>query len=386
MSDQENVVSFSSVDEKLTLGIWVKDGAPRLLIENNAKKTGAKKKFIHLSWVEKEDRKLSISGQKKNETYNYEMRQIEPTIKHILEEFSVYSKYKMFYWKTVSLLTHMVETPVNIIDPVELVLMPEKKRCFLWVCDMTKDRNEGFYRPFFPMEEAEKNVLPSPEGVPFSAEQKGSEYFCKTGTIRKLMGINSARWYRPLQIAAAAMLLSFSFCGENGSEVSGLLWRERTDEPIVLKPDDPKMVQLGERLNMYIRHFSAIKNIRYEEGVYDSVAELIKQGYIRKKRLNLHVGAIGDVEYTATVLEKDNEPIAFACAPKSVTARHENDIVYHIPQDVFNKAKLDSTLDKDNLDEFYTLASLIRAKQCSNWLERIAYFVSAFTGVKPENA
>jgi hypothetical protein len=384
MSDLENIISTRSVDEKLTLGIWAKDGAPRLLIENNAKKTGSKRRFIHLSWIEKEDRKLTMSGEKRNETHNYEIQQLEPTIKHILEEYSVYSKYKMVYWKTLTLLSHMVEAPVNVIDPAEMALMTEKKRCYLWVCDKKKNRSEGFYRPFFPMGEDEQNVFPSPEGIPFSGEQKGIEYFSKTGILRKLMGVNPTRWYRPLQIAAAAMLLNFSFCGANGGDTAELLWHDRVDDPIVLKPDDPKMVQLGERINLYIRHFNAIKDIKYEEGVYDSVAELQKREYVRKKRFNLHVGAIGDVEYTATFFEKDNEPIVFTCVPQSATARHDKDIVYHIPHDIFLKAKKDNTLDKENLDEIYTLASLIKAKQCNDWLERIAFFVSSFTGVKTQ--
>ena len=385
MSDRENIISIRSVDEKLSLGIWAKEGAPRLLIENNSKKTGTKRKFIHLSWMEKKDRKLTMSGQKRNETHNYEIQQLEPIVKQLLEEYSVYSKFKMFYWKAITLLTHMVEAPVNVIDPAEMALMAEKKRCYLWVCDMTKSRNEGFYRPFFPMEEDEKNVLPSPKGVPFSDEQKGAEYFSRTGVLRKLMGINPARWYRPLQIAAAAMLLNFSYCGENGSEATELIWHDKADDPIVLKPDDPKMVQLGDRLTLYIRHFNAVKDIKYEEDVYDSVDELQKRGYVRKKRFNLHVGAIGDVEYTTTVFEKNDEPVAFTCVPQSATARHDKDIVYHVPNSIFQKAKQDSTLDKENLDELYALASLIKAKQCNDWLERIAFFVSAFTGVKTHN-
>lgn len=386
MDEKGEVTSVHSVDEKLTLGIWTKDGMPRLLIENKAKKVGAKRKLVHFSWIEKDDRKLSMRGEKRNESYNYEMNQLEPVIKHILEEYSVYSKFKMFYWKTITSLSNMLGTPTNIIDNAEMALMPEKKRFFLWVCDMTKSKSEGFYRPFFPMDEYEINMMPSPEGVPFSGDQKGAEYFFKTGIMRKLMGINPSRWYRPLQIAAAAILLDFSFCGEDGSEMAKLLWNNYTYDTLNLKPDDPKIVKLGERINLYIRHFNAIKEIEYEEGVYDSVAELLKRGYERKKRFSIPVGAIGDVEYTVTMFEKENTPVAFSCVPRGATIRHENDIVYHIPQEVFIKAEQDDTLDKGNIDEFFSLTSLIKAKQCNDWLERIAFFVSAFTGVKTQKA
>ncbi|MCL1940807.1 MAG: hypothetical protein FWG09_02610 [Synergistaceae bacterium] len=382
MDDKGDIISIRSVDEKLSLGMWSKDGSPRLSIENKAKKTGAKRKLIRLNWVEKNDRTLTMSGEKKNESYNYDIKQLEPVLKHILEEYSVYSKFKMFYWKTITLLSNMVGSSINIIDPAEMALMPEKKRYYLWICDITESRDEGVFRPFFPMVETEKNIMPSPEGITFSGGQKGSEYLFKTGILRKLMGLNPARWYRPLQIAAAAMLLNFSFSGEDGSEMAEMLWHDHPDNPVVLKPDDPKMAKLGERIDMYIRHFHAIKDVKCEEGVYDSVAEMQKREYVRKKRFNLPVGAIGDVEYTVTTFEKDNEPVAFACVPSAATVRHDKDVVYHIPNDVFQKAKNDDTLDPVNLDEYFSLASLIKARQCSDWLERIAFFVSPFTGVK----
>ena len=382
MDDKGDIISVYSVDEKLTLGIWTKDGTPRLLIENKAKKTGAKKKLVHFSWVEKKDRKLSMGGEKRNESYSYEISQLEPALKQILEEYSVYSKFKIFYWKTINLLSHMIVTPTNIIDPAEIALMPEKKRFFLWICDMTKSRSTGFYRPFFPMGEAERSVFPSPEGLPISNDQKGTEYIFKTGVLRKLMGINPARWYRPLQIAAAAMLLDFSFCGEDGGEFAKALWIESAPEAIVFKPDDPKMVKLGERINLYIRHFYATKDIGYEEGVYDSVSEMQKREYVRKRRFTIPVGSIGDVEYTATTFEKENEPVAFACVPQAATARHDKDIVFHFPQDVLQEAYKDDTICNGNIDELFTLTSLIKAKQCNDWLERIAFFTSAFTGIK----
>jgi len=279
----------------------------------------------------------------------------------------------------------MIGTPTTVINPADIAFMPENKRLYLWVCDLSKNRNEGFYRPFFPMTEAEKDLLPSPEGVPFSGEQKSSEYLFKTGIIRKLMDVNPARWYRPLQIAAAAMLLSFSFCGEDGSEMTEQLWNA-TGTPTIFKPDYSKMVKLGERLNLYIRHFSAIKEIKCEYFDYDSVAEMLKRGYERKRRFDIPVGTIGNNEYTVTIFEKEYEPTAFTCVSRSIAVTRENEIVYHIPQDVLLKTQQDDTLDETNLDEFFSLTSLIKAKQCNDWLERIAFFVSPFTGVKAQSS
>jgi len=385
MDDKGEIICLRPVDEKLSLGIWSKNGPPRLLIENTAKKSGARKKLIHLNWVEKEDRRLSISGVKINESYNYEMRQLEPIIQSILVEYSVYSRFKMFYWKTITSLSNMIGTPTTVINPADIAFMPEIKRYYLWICDLSKNRSEGFYRPFFPMTEAERNLMPSPEGIPFTDEQKGSEYIVKTGIIRKLMDVNPTRWYRPLQIAAAAMLLSFSFCGEDGSEMTELLWNV-TDTPTSFKPDYSKMMKLGERLNLYIRHFNAIKDIKCEYFDFDSVAEMQKREYERKRRFDIPVGAIGNNEYTVTVLEKDNEPTAFTCVSRSIAANKEKEIVYHIPQDVLLKTQRDDTLDEVNLDELFSLTSLIKVKQCHDWLERIAFFVSAFTGVKTQNS
>ena len=82
------------------------------------------------------------------------------------------------------------------------------------------------------------------------------------------------------------------------------------------------------------------------------------------------------------MFEKNKEPVAFTCVPGGATIRHDNDVVYHIPGDVFLKAKQNDTLDVVNLDEYFSLASLVRAKQCNEWFERIAFFVSPFTGVK----
>jgi hypothetical protein len=278
----------------------------------------------------------------------------------------------------------MIGTPTTIINPADIAFIPENKRYYLWICDLSKNKSEGFYRPFFPMTEAEKDLLPSPEGVPFSGEQKSSEYLFKTGIIRKLMDVNPVRWYRPLQIAAAAMLLGFSFCGEDGGEMTELLWNV-TGAPTIIKPDYSKMVKLGERLNLYIRHFNEIKSIQSEYIDYDSVTEIQKRGFERKRRYSIPVGIIGNNEYTVTMLEKDNEPTAFTCVSSSIAVNREKEIVYYIPQDIHYKAQQDDTLEKVNLDEFFSLTSLIRAKQCNDWLERIAFFVSAFTGVKAQN-
>lgn len=383
MDDKGEILSSIDVDQNLSLGIWTKDASPRLSIENKAKKVGAKRKLIRLSWIEKADRKLSMSGAKRMENIIYELSQLEPSLKTILNEYAIYSKFKSFYWKTLTLLSNMIVSAVNIVDPTEIALMPDKKRFYLWVGDMTESRDEGFYRQFFPMNDSEIACLPNKEGIPFGGDNKGSEYLQKTGIMRKLMGIDYARWYRPIQITAAAMLLNFSFCGEDGSELADLLWAKSSETPLALRPDDVRLAKLGERLNLYIRHFWAIDKIGYEEGVYESVSEMQKREYARKRRYNLPVGAIGDVEYTVTNFEKEGCAVALTCAPTSATSRHERDLIFHIPPDVLAKAMADDTLSGGNQDELFTTVALMKAKQFSDWLERISVFVSDFTGVKP---
>lgn len=383
MDDKGDIVSSCAVDKNLTLGIWAKDASPRLAIENNSKKTGAKRKLIRLSWVEKQDRKLSMSGEKRTENITYDIAQLEPYLKTILSEYAVYSKFKAFYWKALTILSNMIGSGINVVDPAEIALMPDKKRFYLWVGDMTESRDEGFYIPFFPMNDNERACLPNPKGIPFTFENKGSEYIQKTGVMRKLMGINHARWYRPLQIAAAAILMNFSFCGEDGSELSEKFWEKHPEEPLVLRPDDPRLIKLGERLLFYIRHFASVSKIGYEEGVYESVTEMQKREYTRKRRVTLPVGVIGDVDYAVTMFEKEGEPLAFTCSPTSATSRHERDLVFHIPAEVLKKAEKNDTLPGGNSDEHFSLGSLIKAKQCHDWLERIAFFVAPFTGVTP---
>lgn len=386
MDDKGDIISSCEIDKNITLGIWSKEASPRLSIENNAKKTGAKRKLIRLNWVERRDRKLSISGAKRNENLTYEISQLEPAVKKILGEYAVYSKFKAFYWKTLTLLSNMTASTVNILDPAEIALMPDKKRFFLWISDMTESREEGFFRPFFPRNEKEQKEFPAREGIPFSGGNKSPDYIQKSGIMRKLMGIYHARWYRPLQIAAAAMLLNFSFCGEDGSEMADVLWEKNRAEPLALRPDDPRLVRIGERLNLYIRHFEDIDKIGYEEGVFDSVAELQKREYSRKRRFNVPMGAIGDVEYTVTFFEKEDAPVAVACVPGAATARHERDIVFHIDSDVMRRAEGNDTIPGGNTDEHYSLSALIKAKQFSDWLERVAFFVSDFTGVTPKSS
>lgn len=385
MDDKGDIISSAEIDKNLALAIWAKDASPRLVIENKSKK-GGKKKLIRLNWLERSDRKLTISGSKMGQSFNYEMKDLDAPVKKMLNEYATYSKFKSFYWKTITILGNMIHTPTNIIDPAEFGLMPEKKRFFLWLGDMTESRDEGFYVPFMPLSDEEKALIPSEDGVPFTDDVKGLACIQKYGLLRKLMGTNHSRWYRPLQISAAAMLLNFSFCGDDGSELSEALWDPAPSEPLALRPDDSRLAKFGERLNLYIRHYDAIPKIGYEEGVYESVTELQKREYVRKRRFSIPMGSIGDVEYTVTLFEKEGEPIAVSCAPQALTVRHEHDMIFHIPEAVLTKAGKDDAIRGSLPDELYSLSSLIKAKQFYDWSERIAYFISDFAGVKPNKS
>jgi hypothetical protein len=375
--EKGEIVSSVDVDENLALQIWTKGGSPRLSVMNRGKDT---RKLIRFNWVENPKRKLTMKGRERGKNVEYEMSALDPFLKQILSEYTVYSTFKMFYWPTVTFLMSLAHQPVSVLDASELSMLPETKRSFLWLADYTQSRTNGILRPFFPMSDAERAVLSAPEGFPIPTGEKATAAtLAKMGIGRKLAGVNPARWMVPLQITAAAMLLNFSFCGADGSEFSEALWNQKK-APIEPKIDDTRLFGMGACLLFYLRHFEDLQKLRLEIGVYNSVDALQKQEYVRKRRMDVPAKVIGDVDYTVTFFEKEGLPNAFACSPRSVTARHEHDVVYHIPPDILAKIAKDDTMG-GVADDLFSLFGIMRSAQFSNWLGRVSYLCSDFVSV-----
>lgn len=375
MDDKGEIISSADVDETLSLQIWTKGRAPRLVIANKAK---GSRKLIQLGWTEKRDRKLSIGGAKRGQSTSYAMEDLAPTVRSILDEYCVRTNFKIRMWKFAASLERMIHVPEIVTDKGELNLLSEEKRSALWISDCTgADRKQGAFRPFFPATGPEAEVL-SEERLRITEGARGIDALTKTGVIRDLQKAAPERWLDPLRIMAAAMLLSFSYCDADGSETADALWEMDKDDALTLR--DPRLAGLGRKLTAFIRHFDIARQTDVWTTL-DEAKELQDKGYERKRRMDFQAGTIGDVPYRVTLFEHEGEGrVAMGCEPQSATSRHTGSLVYDMPMDLYRASLKADTMGGPE-DEFFSATQLAWAKQFKDWSENVTVYVRSFAGL-----
>ncbi|MDR3230385.1 MAG: hypothetical protein LBT65_03010 [Synergistaceae bacterium] len=373
MDDRGEILSSRDVDENVALQIWTKGQSPRLVVFN---KNQNSRKLIRLNWLERSDRKLSIKGKKRGESVEFVLADLLPTLQHILSEYAVLSAFKPRLWKFSLTLEKALHTPAIVTEKGELSLLPEEKRAALWLADLTDGkRGEGFFRPFFPLADAERKAF-SEEGLPIADNHRGMEDLFKTGIVRKLASLRPDRWYRPVRVMAAAILLGFSFCEEDGSEVCDAFW---DDDVLLSKINDPRLMGLGRKFVGFVRHFDALDRMTAAVS-QDSVEDLQKEKYARKRRIEVPVGFLGDVEYSVTFFDREDGMTALGCRPKASTLRHKGELVYTFPSDVYERALNDDARGGAS-DDYFTLMQLTSAKAFSMWIDGIVPYITSFVGL-----
>ncbi|MDR1376696.1 MAG: hypothetical protein LBJ22_04220 [Synergistaceae bacterium] len=374
MDDKGEILSSYDVDENITLQIWTKGMSPRLVVCN---KNQNSRKLIRLNWLENRDRKLSVKGKKRGASIEYSLAELQPHLQRILSEYAVYTSFKTRLWKFAIMLEKVLHTPAIVSEKGELSLLPEDKRACLWIADLTDGKKgEGHFRAFFPLSEKERKILPE-AGLPIVENRRGVEDLFKTGVVRKLASQVPARWYRTVHVTAAAMLLSFSFCEEDGSEFSDELWsKENLETPLTFKIDDPRLMGLGRKFVAYVRHFEAVDKIKTATS-YDSDKELQTDRYTRKRRIEFPAGLLGDVEHSVTFFEREDGMMALGCKPKSVTSRHKGDLIYSFPSAVYTQALTDDSFG-GSPDDYFTVAQLASAKTFEQWMNNILPYSASF--------
>ena len=374
MDEKGEIFSSADVDEHLALQIWSKGHSPRLVIFNKDKGT---KKLIYLSWVEKRDRKLSISGSKRGQTVSYLIQDFEPAVQDILMEYDVRTNFRIRLWKFAAELEKILHTPETVQEKSEFAMLPEDKRSALWIADCSgEDKKTGVFRPFFPASEAEMAGITEDRMI-IIAGGRGMDDLFHTGATRALEKANPARWVNPVRVAAAAMLLGFSYCDADGSEFLETLWTEGSSFTL----RDPNIVGLGRKLVAFIRHFDVVDQITAGTSM-DSSKDLQAQNYTRKRRLDFQAGAIGDVPYRVTFFENEAEGrMALGCEPRAVTARHKGELVYSFPADVYGVALKNDTIMGSPEDEYYTTTQLVWAKQFKDWYDNVTPYIRGFAGL-----
>ena len=353
MDDKGEILSSCDVDENISLQIWTKGLSPRLVVFN---KNQNSRKLIRFNWLENLDHKLSVKGKKRGESAEYSLTDLLPHLQRIIFEYAVYTSFKPRLWKFVAALEKALHTPAIVSEQGEFALLPEEKRSCLWIADITGGKKgEGNFRPFFPLSENEKSALPE-SGLPIVENKRGAEDLLKTAVIRKLAVQSPLRWHKPVRVIGAAILLSFSFCDEDGSDFADQFW---SDEVQSIKINDAQLCGLGRKFVSYVRHFDALKEIEMRTSP-DSDKELMDANYARKRRIEFQERSIGDVAYSVTFFEREDGGMAFGCKPKAASARHKGELIYSMPASVYAKA-----LDDDSLggaaDDYFTITQLASA-------------------------
>lgn len=383
MDDKGEIVSSCDVDENVALQMWTKGRAPRLVIFNKNK---GSKKLIKLGWVEKRDRKLSVGTEKRGASKEYCINDFEPVINRIVSEYAVYANFRGRLWKFAMELERTAHTPEVVTDKGELMMLSEAKRSSLWIADCTgPNRKEGVFRPFFPASEAET----TPEDkLAITEGNRSVDALVKTGGILKLAKARPARWFNPIRIAAAAMLLGFTYCGADGGDFTDELWGDgdgkKKEADIHLPKNcsirDPRLAGLGVKMLAYMRHADAVGEIA-EIYSSDSDKDLIDQGFGRTRRLEFPANTIGDVAYKVTMFDDAERGLtAFGCKPQSATQRHSGDLVYRIPTEVYKAALAHDTMGGSE-DDYFTITQVIWASQFDEWQQNVAPYIKSFAGL-----
>ena len=390
MDEQGKIVSTCDVDANLALQMWTRGKTPRLSILNKNKNS---RKLIHIAWVEKRDRTLSINGKKAGENFNYVVQDFEPVIQRILTEYATRTNFKLKYFKVVVDLEKAVNHPEPVSSKSDLAMLSEEKRGSLWIADCSLDKNSGEFRPFFPVNDAEAALFTEGRLKISSIKARDTETLIKTGITADLKKINPERWHNPIRVTAAAMLLGFSYCGGDGTKMADTLWaageKQKVTNPNVtpmkipekkLHLNDPGLVRLGFKLTSFIRHFYILDKIQVSYAD-DSEKTLQEAGYERTRRIDFNTGTLGDVPYRTTFYENPaNGMTAFGCNPRMQTARHRGDMLISIPTEIY-KAALKYNTMSENEDDFYTITRLLWAKQFSEWYENLKPYVKGFSGL-----
>ena len=390
MEEQGKIISSCDIDSNLALQIWTRGKTPRLSILNKAKNS---RKLIHIAWVEKRSRTLSISGKKPGENINYTVSDFEPAINKILTEYFARTNFKLKFYKLVIDLEKAIHRPELAVSKSDFAMMTDDRRSSLWVADCSDgDRNTGYFRPFFPLAPAE--VLPEESLRISSLQMRSTEGLFKLGAVDILKQANPERWHNTVRVTAAAMLLGFSYCGADGSKTADILWTAG-EKPKNINPNisvtkapvkkislhDPDLMRLGHKLTAYIRHCYKLNNVEISY-VDDSEKTLSDAGFSRTRRLDFNTGTIGDVPYRVTFYENELEGMtAFGCNPRMQTAKHRGDMIIMVPSIIFSDAMSDDTMGNASGNEFFTITRLLWAKQFGEWYENLKTYVQGFAGL-----
>lgn len=392
MEEQGKIISSCDIDENLALQIWTRGRTPRLSVFNKVKNN---RKLIHVSWVEKRNRTLTINGKKPGENVTYVVKDFEPAIIKILQDFSAkFPNFKVKFFKLVVDLERALNRPEVVNSKADIAMMTEDKRSSLWVADCSGgDRNSGFFRPFFPLSEREAEIANEEKLAITSTAMKNYEGLSKSGVPAALKEAVPDRWHNPVRVTAAAMLLGFSFCGGDGTKTSDEIWAEGTKKAptqlgqLAMKAperkislNDPGLLRLGQKLSAFIRHYYYIDQVKIRYGM-DSTDELQNAGYERSRRVDFNTGTLGDVPYRVTFFENPaNGTTAFGCNPRMQTARHTGDMIITLPTETYKQAQANNTMGSSQ-DDFFTISRLLWAKQFRAWYENIKAYVRPFTGL-----
>ena len=391
MDEEGKIVASCDVDANLALQIWTRGKTPRLSIFNKAKNS---RKLIHISWVEKRDRTLSINGKKTGESFNYIVQDFEPAVATILTDFFTKTNFKLKFFKVVIDLEKALARAEPASNKSDLAMLTEEKRSSLWIADCSQEKNSGEFKPFFPLNDDEAKLFKEGRLKISSIAERGTENLIKTGITADLKEINPERWHNPVRVTAAAMLLGFSYCGNDGTAMADTLWmageKQKNINPnaIAMKiPEkrlainDPGLLRLGFKMTAFMRHFYILDKFKIDY-VDDSAKFLQEAGYERQRRIDFNTGTLGDVPYRTTFFENHDEGMtAFGCNPRMQTAKHRGDMLITIPTEIYKEALKMNTMS-ENEDDFFTITRLLWAKQFAAWYENLKPYVKGFAGLK----
>ncbi len=391
MDERGKIISTCDVDKNLTLQIWTKGKTPRLCIVNRYRNT---RKLIQLSWVEDSSHIINIKNPD-GENISYSIEKITPILKKILVEFVMRTQFKAKFLRLSHDIERALYNPEYILDLDGLPMLSDENRSALWfaVCT-TQNKRDGKFKPFFPVryngnDDNDEAAAIDQDKLIFKDNARSIDNLIKTGTIANLKAFNPERWDEPIKITAAAILLGFSFCNEDGTIFSNAIWENKRLQPdhmvkthnrTAISIRMPELKNLGYKLSAYVRHFYQADKIQVSYS-FDSAKDLQDSGYERTRRVDFQAGTLGDVPYKVTLYETPDN-FALSCVPEMSTIRHNGEMKIIMPLDIFKEALKIDTNPNGTQDSFYTITRLFWTYEFKKWLDNISQYVKIFTRIK----
>lgn len=373
--EPKQVLAYERVDDDLALSLALGVKGPFCTIENLATN---KKKSVRLSWLES-GKGLQIKVGK-GALRSYDPETLFRASRSLTAQTMAVPQVRVRLRQVLNLLLGAVHEPRTVIRERDFRVLSEDRRRGLWLACFPDAESPGVLRPCFSYGEAEQAVLavqgtdhgdPWGFGFDLAPGERGLGPLKRYGVVASLVKARSERWFRPVALTAAAMVMGLSdgSSDEEGTVVS-LLWRPLMAGNAPDPDSDHQMLaaagRLLENLRLFIRHYDHLGSVMSQDCL-DADDMLKAEGFGRRERFEDNSGAVGKLLYTISRHVRDDGKGALVCHVKGPTFPPKEDMVLFYGAGIYEEILRDDACGSLE-DGRFSMLNLFRVCQMRRWL------------------